>query len=438
MPIAANSQLGNFQHFMSPVELMRHLVLCDDARASASTTNARASASTTIGTNVASSATGFTGTASRPNSNYINRHANAVGAESPLAMRHAFEPIDRQPMPLAPTLTPTLTPALEPLPKLPISTVRLPSAVVASPPASVAKVSMASKPARTVRLSQPSATQNKLLALLPPAALERFAAYLEWIPMPLGKVLYEAGDQLKYVYFPSTSIVSLSYALSDGASAEVAIVGNEGMVGISLVMGCETTPTQAFVQSAGYGFRLKASVMVAELQHTGAAMQLFLKYAQALMVQMTQTAVCNRHHSLAQQLSRRLLLSLDRGSTHSLKMTQELMATILGVRREGVTEAAGKLQREGLIRYSRGVIEILDREGLERASCECYSVVKLEFNRLFSSPAKDSSSCSAPDDPTNGARLRVQQKMNSEMNSETTTKRFSQGGRAPATIGQIA
>lgn len=421
MPIAANSQLGNFQHFMSSVELMRHLVLCGDARASASTT---------IGTNVASSATGFTDTASRPNSNYTNRHADAVGAESPLAMRHAFEPIDQQPMPLAHTLTP----ALEQLPKSPKSTVRLASAVVASPPASVTQVSTASKPALAVRFSQPSSTQNKLLALLPHAALERFAAYLEWIPMPLGKVLYEAGDQLEYVYFPSTSIVSLSYALSDGASAEVAIVGNEGMVGISLVMGCETTPTQAFVQSAGYGFRLRASVMVAELQLAGAAMQLFLKYAQALMVQMTQTAVCNRHHSLAQQLSRRLLLSLDRGSTHSLKMTQELMAAILGVRREGVTEAAGKLQREGLIRYSRGVIEILDRESLERASCECYSVVKLEFNRLFPSPAKDSSSCSSPDDPTQGPRLRAHQKMN----SETTTKRFSQGGRATATVGQIA
>ena len=190
--------------------------------------------------------------------------------------------------------------------------------------------------ALAVRLAQPSAAQNKLLALLPHAAFERFSACLEWIPMPLGKVLYEAGDQLEYVYFPTTSIVSLSYALSDGASAEVAIVGNEGMVGMSIVMGCETTPTQAFVQSAGYGFRLKASVLAAELQHTGAALQLFLKYTQTLMLQMTQTAVCNRHHSLAQQLSRRLLLSLDRGSTYSLKMTQELMAAILGVRREGV------------------------------------------------------------------------------------------------------
>jgi CRP-like cAMP-binding protein len=202
--------------------------------------------------------------------------------------------------------------------------------------------------------------------------------------MPLGEALYESGSRLQHVYFPTTSIVSLLYVLEDGASAEIAVVGNEGILGISLFMGGETTPSRAVVQSAGYGYRLKAQVLKQEFNRAGPMLHLLLRYTQALITQMTQTAVCNRHHSVQQQLCRWLLLSLDRLSSDSLTMTQELIANMLGVRREGVTEAAGKLQRAGLIRYRRGRIDVLDRPGLERTVCECYAVVKREFDRLIS------------------------------------------------------
>ena len=202
--------------------------------------------------------------------------------------------------------------------------------------------------------------------------------------MPLGEALYESGGHLHHVYFPTTSIVSLLYVLADGASAEIAVVGNEGILGISLFMGGETTPSRAVVQSAGYGYRLKAQLLKQEFNRAGPVLHLLLRYTQALITQMAQTAVCNRHHSVEQQLCRWLLLSLDRLSSDSLTMTQELIANMLGVRREGVTEAAGNLQRAGLIRYSRGRIEVLDRPGLEKAVCECYAVVKTEFDRLLS------------------------------------------------------
>ncbi|MEO5672685.1 MAG: Crp/Fnr family transcriptional regulator [Ramlibacter sp.] len=226
--------------------------------------------------------------------------------------------------------------------------------------------------------------QNHLLAALPTAEYERLAPHLELIPMPLGEVLSESGGRLSHVYFPTTSIVSLLYVLEDGASAEIAVVGNEGILGISLFMGGDTTPSRAVVRSAGHGFRLKAELLQKEFGRAGPVMRLLLRYTQALITQMTQTAVCNRHHSVEQQLCRALLLSLDRLSGSSLTMTQELIANMLGVRREGVTEAAGNLQRSGLIRYSRGHIEVLDRPGLEQTVCECYRVVKLEFDRLLS------------------------------------------------------
>lgn len=227
-------------------------------------------------------------------------------------------------------------------------------------------------------------TQNHILAAFPSAEYERLLAHLELIPMPLGEVLYESGGRLQHVYFPTTSIVSLQFVLEDGASAEIAVVGNEGILGISLFMGGDTTPSRAVVRSAGYGYRLKAQLLQAEFNRAGPVMRLLLRYTQALITQMTQTAVCNRHHSVEQQLCRALLLTLDRLSSDSLVMTQELIASMLGVRREGVTEAAGNLQRAGLIRYSRGRIDVLDRPGLERAVCECYAVVKVEFQRLLS------------------------------------------------------
>src|SRR6187399_3624906 len=202
--------------------------------------------------------------------------------------------------------------------------------------------------------------------------------------MGLGDVLYESGSRLQYVYFPTTSIVSLLYVMKDGASAEIAIVGNEGILGISLFMGGETTPSRAVVQSAGYGFRLKAQLLKNEFGRFGLMMHLLLRYTQALITQMSQTAVCNRHHSIDQQLCRWLLLSLDRLASNQLQMTQELIANMLGVRREGVTEAAGKLQKLGVIKYVRGKITVLDRPHLERLSCECYSVVKRETDRLLS------------------------------------------------------
>ena len=226
-------------------------------------------------------------------------------------------------------------------------------------------------------------TQNHLLAAFPTAEYERVAAHLELVPMPLGEVLSESGGRMQFLYFPTTCIVSLLYVLEDGSSAEIGVVGNEGVVGISLFMGGETTPSRAVVRSAGHAYRLKASLLVQEFNRGGPVMRLLLRYTQSLITQMTQTAVCNRHHSVEQQLCRALLLSLDRMAGNSLTMTQELIASMLGVRREGVTEAAGKLQRAGLIRYSRGHIDVLDRDGLESEVCECYAVVKVEFDRLM-------------------------------------------------------
>ena len=226
-------------------------------------------------------------------------------------------------------------------------------------------------------------TQNHLLAAFPSAEYERIEADLELVPMPLGQVLSESGGRMHHVYFPTTCIVSLLYVLQDGSSAEIGVVGNEGIVGISLFMGGDTTPSRAVVRSAGHAYRLPAPLLQQEFNRGGAAMRLLLRYTQSLMTQMTQTAVCNRHHSLEQQLCRCLLLSLDRISGPSLTMTQELIASMLGVRREGVTEAAGKLQRAGFIRYRRGHIDVLDREGLEQAVCECYGAVQTEFRRLM-------------------------------------------------------
>ncbi|MRD48563.1 Crp/Fnr family transcriptional regulator [Caenimonas koreensis] len=228
-----------------------------------------------------------------------------------------------------------------------------------------------------------STAQNHLLAALGAAEYERVAGDLELVPMPLGLVLSESGGVMEYVYFPTTCIVSLLYGLEDGSSAEIGVVGNEGIVGIAVFMGGETMPSRAVVRSAGHAYRLKVKLLQKEFNRGGASMRLLLRYTQSLITQMTQTAVCNRHHCVEQQLCRALLVSLDRMSGTSLSMTQELIATMLGVRREGVTEAAGHLQRQGLIRYSRGHIDVLDREGLEKSVCECYAVVKHEFDRLM-------------------------------------------------------
>ena len=225
--------------------------------------------------------------------------------------------------------------------------------------------------------------QNQLLAMLPEVEWVRWLPQLELADMPLGKVLYESGGKVTHVYFPTTSIVSLLYVMENGASAEIAVVGCEGIVGISLFMGGESTPSRAVVQSAGKGYRLKASLMMEEFNRAGPVMHLVLRYTQALITQMAQTAVCNRHHSLDQQLCRWLLLSLDRLKCDELVMTQDLIANMLGVRREGVTEAAGNLQAAGLIRYRRGRITVLDRAGLEKRTCECYAVVKKEYDRLL-------------------------------------------------------
>jgi len=224
---------------------------------------------------------------------------------------------------------------------------------------------------------------NLLLAALPEAESSRWASQLEPVDMPLGQVLYESGTRLSHVYFPTTSIISLLYVMENGASAEIAVVGQEGIVGVALFMGGESTPSRAVVQSAGQGMRLKANLMMQEFNRGGPVMHLLLRYTQALITQMAQTAVCNRHHSLDQQLCRWLLLSLDRLQSNQLVMTQELIANMLGVRREGVTEAAGQLHKAGLIRYQRGHITILDRAGLERRTCECYAVVKKEYDRLL-------------------------------------------------------
>jgi CRP-like cAMP-binding protein len=225
--------------------------------------------------------------------------------------------------------------------------------------------------------------QNHLLAALPAAEYVRLRSDLELIPMPLGWALYESGGQMSYMYFPTTSIVSLLYVMESGASAEIAVTGNEGLVGISLFMGGESTPSRAVVQSAGNGYRLRANALKREFALGGNLQHLALRFTQALITQMAQTAVCNRHHSVDQQLCRWLLLSLDRLPGNELRMTQELIANMLGVRREGVTEAAGKLQAAGLIHYSRGKITVLDRPKLEQRVCECYAVVKKEFDRLL-------------------------------------------------------
>jgi CRP-like cAMP-binding protein len=224
---------------------------------------------------------------------------------------------------------------------------------------------------------------NRLLAALPPASLKQLQPSLEKVSLPLGMVVYESGGTQGYVYFPTSSIVSLLYVLADGASAEIAVTGNEGLVGIALFMGGETTPSRAVVQSAGEGYRLRAAVLKKAFEDGGELQHLLLRYTQALITQMTQTAVCNRHHAVDQQLCRWLLLSLDRLHGNELVMTQELIANMLGVRREGVTEAAGKLQAEGLIQYSRGRITVLDRAKLEARVCECYAVVKKEYDRLL-------------------------------------------------------
>ena len=225
--------------------------------------------------------------------------------------------------------------------------------------------------------------ENHLLAALPDATLQALQPFLERVALPLGMVVYESGAAQGYVYFPASSIVSLLYVLEDGASAEIAVTGNEGLVGIALFMGGETTPSRAVVQSAGEGYRLRASVLKREFEAGGELQHLLLRYTQALITQMAQTAVCNRHHSVDQQLCRWLLLSLDRLPGNKLVMTQELIANMLGVRREGVTDAAGKLQAEGLIHYSRGRIAVLDRPRLEARVCECYAVVKKEYDRLL-------------------------------------------------------
>ncbi|SFV17379.1 Crp/Fnr family transcriptional regulator [Pseudoduganella namucuonensis] len=226
--------------------------------------------------------------------------------------------------------------------------------------------------------------RNHLLAALLDAEYDRLAPHLEPIAMPLGDVLYESGGKLSHVYFPTTAIVSLHYVLENGGSSEIAGVGNEGVLGIALFMGGDTTPSRAVVQTGGGGYRLRSHVLVEEFNRAGAVMRLLLRYTQALLTQMAQTAVCNRHHSVEQQLCRWLLLTLDRLPTNELTMTQELIAGMLGVRREGVTEAAGRLQGYGYISYRRGHITVLDREGLEADVCECYQVVRTEFARLMS------------------------------------------------------
>ena len=230
-----------------------------------------------------------------------------------------------------------------------------------------------------------SPRQNHLLDALPSAEYERLLPNLEWVTMPLGDVLYESRGEQRHVYFPTTCIVSLLYVMENGASAEIAVVGNEGVIGVALFMGGGTMPNRAVVQSAGHAYRLRGAVMQLEFDRYGPLLHLLLRYTQALITQMAQTAVCNRHHSVDQQLCRWLLLSLDRLSSNELIMTQELIANMLGVRREGVTEAAGKLQQAGLIEYHRGRITVLDRPGLEQRVCECYQVVKTESDRLLPS-----------------------------------------------------
>ena len=229
----------------------------------------------------------------------------------------------------------------------------------------------------------PNPLQNHLLAALPAEVQERLFPHLELVPMPLGKVLYESGDTLRHVYFPTNAIVSLLYVMESGASAEISVVGNEGLIGVALFMGGESTPSRAIVQSAGHAYQLLGQRLKDEFNRHGEMLYLMLRYTQCLITQMAQTAVCNRHHSIDQQLCRWLLLSLDRLPDNKLTMTQELIANMLGVRREGVTEAASKLQQLGVIHYVRGKITVLDRPKLETLSCECYAVVKKETDRLL-------------------------------------------------------
>ncbi|MEP6940935.1 MAG: Crp/Fnr family transcriptional regulator [Rudaea sp.] len=224
---------------------------------------------------------------------------------------------------------------------------------------------------------------NSLLAALPQDVLARWRPFIKPVDLPLGKILYESGGKMANVYFPTTAIVSLLYVMENGASAEIAVVGHEGIVGVSLFMGGGSTPSRAVVQSAGQGYRLKAEVMMQEFNRAGPVLHLLLRYTQALITQMAQTAACNRHHDLDQQLCRWLLLSLDRLVGNELVMTQELISNMLGVRREGVTKAAGELHKAGLIEYRRGRITVLDRPALEARSCECYEVVKKEYARLL-------------------------------------------------------
>ncbi len=233
----------------------------------------------------------------------------------------------------------------------------------------------------------PNPTDNHILEALPALERERLFPHLELISMPLSSVLYESGDALRHIYFPTNCIVSLLYVMQDGASAEIAVVGNEGAIGVALFMGGETTPSRAIVQSAGCAFRLTRTRLRHEFDRHGQLLHVLLRYTQSLITQMAQTAVCNRHHSLDQQLCRWLLLSLDRLDGNTLKITQELIANMIGVRREGVTEAAGKLQKLGVIRYRRGEITVLDRKRLEQLSCECYAVVKKETDRLMNNRA---------------------------------------------------
>jgi CRP-like cAMP-binding protein len=231
--------------------------------------------------------------------------------------------------------------------------------------------------------AQPHPRENHLLASLPDADYRALESHLELMPMPLGLAVYESGDAQGFVYFPADSIVSLLYVLENGASTEIAVTGNEGLVGISLFMGGESTPSRAVVQSAGQGYRVRGTVLKKLFESSGEVQHLLLRFTQALITQMTQTAVCNRHHAVDQQLCRWLLLMLDRLGSNEVRMTQELIANMLGVRREGVTEAAGKLQADGLIEYSRGHITVLDRPRLESSVCECYAVVKREYDRLL-------------------------------------------------------
>ncbi len=258
----------------------------------------------------------------------------------------------------------------------------------------------------------PHPSDNQLLAALPREDYEHIAPHLELVKLDLGDVVYESGSRMKHVYFPTNSIVSLLYVMEDGASAEIAVVGKDGVVGISLFMGGDTTPSRAVVQSAGNCYRLSADRLKAEFARYGPTMHMLLRYTQALITQMTQTAVCNRHHSVDQQLCRWLLLSLDRLPSNELTMTQELMANMLGVRREGVTEAAGKLQAAGLIHYSRGHITVTDRRGIEARACECYDVVRRETDRLFpppvpAPPLKPQQKASATPAPAGPARKRA-------------------------------